>query len=105
MLNHVVLVGKLKEIAESRIVIISTRNYKNDNGEYETDIIPCEIKGTISQQVNECCKVNDVIGIKGRLETHDNDIIIIADKVTFLNSTKPDENKSCDDTIVCKEEE
>ena len=46
----------------------------------------------ISKNVCEYCKKNDVIGIKGRIESvkeNDNyNVRIIAEKVTFLSSSK-----------------
>ena len=86
MLNQVVLVGKIKEINEDRVIILVTRNSKNENGDYETDIIPCYFKDTISKNANEYCKKGDVIGIKGRIEILNNEIMIMVDKLTFLSA-------------------
>ena len=83
MLNSVVLVGRLKEIKENTIIIAVPRNYKNEEGEYETDFIECQISKHMNEKVENWCKVGDILGIKGRVET---DNIIKADKITFLNT-------------------
>lgn len=87
-MNQFVLVGKIKEINEDKVIISVTRNYKNENGDYETDIIPCYFKGAISKNTNEYCKIGDTIGVKGRVESLNNEIMIVVDKLTFLSSTK-----------------
>lgn len=91
MLNQVVLVGRIKEINEDRIIILVTRNFKNEDGNYETDIIPCYFKETISKNANEYCKVGDTVGIKGRIESLNNEVMIMVDKLTFLSTKNKNE--------------
>lgn len=87
-MNYLVLVGRIKEINEDRVIILVTRNYKNENGDYETDIIPCYFKGTISKNANEYCKIGDTIGVKGRIESLNNEVMIMVNNLTFLSSKK-----------------
>lgn len=107
-MNQVILVGRLvadpetKELESgknvSNIVIAVTRNYKNQNGEYETDFIDCELWDVIAERTVEYCKKGDVLGIKGSIKTsyYDKDdtkikrTSIVAEKVTFLSSKKED---------------
>lgn len=97
MLNQVVLVGHLtidpeiKERKECVITLAVPRNFKNIDGEYETDFIPCRLYGNIAENTVEYCKKGDLIGIKGRVQSTDNGIEIITEKVTFLSSKKADE--------------
>ena len=94
MLNQLVCVGRIVEINEETIKIAVTRNYKNENREYETDFISCKIFKNIAKNVNEFCEKGDLVGIKGRLETFDSKLIVIAEKVTFLSSkTESDEKE------------
>ena len=97
MLNQLVLVGRLtkdvevKEIGDkkvSTVVIAVPRPFKNADGEYETDFIPCTVWNGIADNVAEYCKKGDLLGIKGRIESKDNNIYIVAEKVTFLSSNK-----------------
>ncbi len=96
MINQVVLVGRLVKDAEkdgnlAKIVLAVPRCFKNENGEYETDFIPCTLLGPIADNVLEYCKRGDLIGIKGRMQSN-NGIELIAEKVTFLSSSqKPTE--------------
>lgn len=100
MLNQTVLVGritsdpKIKEVEERKVCVITLavpRSYKNENGEYETDFIPCRLFGSIAENTVEYCKKSDLVGIKGRIQSTDNEIEIVAEKVTFLSSKKADE--------------
>lgn len=100
MLNQLVLVGRLvsdPEIKEtengnkvSYITLAVPRSYKNADGEYETDFIPCKVSYPMCDTVKEYCKKGDLLGIKGRIQTKQEDnknlIEIVAEKVTFLSS-------------------
>ena len=103
MLNQTVLVGRLvsdpqiNETEEGKkiatITIANTRSYKNENGEYDTDFIPCTLLGTIAESTTEYCHKGDIIGVKGRVQSKDEKIEIIAEKVTFLTSHKESEEE------------
>ena len=109
-MNNVILVGRLVKDLEIRetennikvanITIAVTRNYKNANGEYETDFIPCVLWNSIAENTAEYLKKGDMVGIKGRLQS--NNILnedgtikdvryeVVAEKVTFLSNKKED---------------
>lgn len=107
MLNQVVLVGRLvqdpeikeleNEVKTSYITLAVPRSYKNSDGIYETDFIPCVLYKGIAENTKEYCKKGDLIGIKGRTQTkqeEDKTIIeIVAEKVTFLSSRKESEEE------------
>ena len=89
MLNQLILVGRLtsdvevKEVGDkkvSTIVLAVPRPFKNADGEYETDFIPCTIWNGIAETTSEYCKKGDLLGIKGRVESKDNNIHIVAEK-------------------------
>lgn len=102
MLNQIVLVGRLSKINNNemlrdetqrrftRITLAVPRNYKNENGEYDTDYIRIKLMGVVAENTIEYCKKGDLVGIKGRIETYgENNIMeIIAEKVTFLSTKK-----------------
>lgn len=97
MINQVMLVGRIaNDINEedNNITVAITRSFKNENGEYETDFIDVEIRGTIAKTTTEYCKKGDIIGVKGsiRSEIIDNvkKMILVADRITFLSSKKED---------------
>ncbi len=92
MLNQVVLVGRIKEFKENNQIVIGvSRSYKNEQGEYEFDNITIKYSDDNYQTIKEYCQLTDMIGVKGRLETRDNQMIIINHKTTFLTSKKGDE--------------
>ena len=92
MLNNSMLVGRIKEIGSNEddgvasITIAVPRSYKNANGEYDVDSIPCLLFKGFSQPGTEYCKVGDLIGVKGRLQMKDNFMQLVAEKVSFLQS-------------------
>lgn len=89
MLNQVVLVGRIKEFKEDNQIILEvSRSYKNEQGEYEFDDITINYSDDNYQTIKEYCQITDMIGVKGRVETRDNQMIIINHNTTFLTSKK-----------------
>lgn len=116
MVNQIVLVGRIAKAPEvkmtengkkiSTLTLAVPRNYKNVNGEYDTDFLDCTLWSSVAESTSEYCQTGDMIGVKGRVQ---NRIIespegikrrkteIIAEKVTFLTSNtsrKPNEKES-----------
>ena len=117
MLNQVVLVGRIVKTPELRITetgkktatitLAVPRNYKNMNGEYDTDFLECTLWTNVAVNTTEYCQTGDMVGVKGRIQTR---IIqnedgskkkrteIVAEKVTFLaqapNNKESKEKKS-----------
>lgn len=97
MLNQTVLVGRIAndfEKGENEKVVVTLavpRSYKNAEGEYETDFIPCVLWKGIATNTLEYCRKGDLIGIKGRIQSNENKIEIVAEKVTFLSSKKTEQ--------------
>ncbi len=107
MLNQTVLVGRLVKDPELRetdsgnkvtnITLAVPRNYKNMNGEYDTDFISCVLWKGIAENTVAYVKRGDLVGIKGHIqsrsielddETRRNVVEVVAEKVTFLSSNK-----------------
>ena len=110
MLNQVVLVGRIVQEPElkrtdsgktvTNLTIAVSRPYKNLDGEYDTDFIPCILWMGIAENTVEYCKKGDLVGIRGRIQTRLADIDedkkkqyveVVVDKVTFLSSKRPEE--------------
>ncbi len=114
MLNTVMLVGRLTQdpeirVTESnkevvRICVAVNRSFKNPDGIYETDFIDCTLWEGLAKNLNEYCHKGDTIGIRGRIQTnyYEKDeqkikrLEIIAERVTFLSSSK---NKVNDNSL------
>lgn len=100
MLNEIVLVGKITKLNiyvenGEKIVdltISTPRNYKNKNGLYDCDLFSIKFVKSIAINTAEFCKINDLIGIRGRLENQDGRITIIPLTVSFLSKNKEQEN-------------
>ena len=109
MLNQTVLVGRLVQdpkIYETEngnkitsITLAVPRSYKNINGEYDTDFIPCVLWKGVAENTAAYCHKGDLLGIKGRIqirkaegeEKNYNITEVVAEKVTYLSSKRTDE--------------
>ncbi len=114
MLNSLILVGRLtkeidiKETENGKkvgtISLAIPRSFKNMDGIYETDFINCTLWEEKAKIAKEYCKVGDIIGIRGRLQSN---IIkfdegskyfleVVAEKITFLSNKKKEDVKNID---------
>ncbi len=113
MLNQVVLVGRLVKTPELRVTgngkktatvtLAVPRNFKNVDGEYETDFLDCVLWTNVAESTTEYCQSGDMVGVKGRIQTRviqnedgskKKKTEIVAEKVTFLaQSPNNQENK------------
>ena len=111
MLNQIVLVGRMTRdivvnksdngIKVATMCLAIPRSFKNSDGVYDTDFIDCVLFDSIAENTAEYCKKGDIVGVKGRIQSRvieegdkkENVIEIIAEKVTFLSSKKPEETE------------
>ena len=111
MLNDLILVGRLTKEIEIRstdsgkkvgtLFLAVPRSFKNMEGVYETDFIPCTIWEEKAKTTSLYCRKGDIVGIRGRLqsrviETEEgkrNHLEVVAERVTFLTSRKAKEDK------------
>ena len=113
MMNQFFGVGRLvaqPEVKESEngkkytnFTIAVQRSYKNADGVYETDFLDVVSFGPMAETTAEYCQKGDMVGVKGRVETssYENEdgekrksTQIIADRITFLSSSKNKETES-----------
>lgn len=95
MINQVVIVGRLTEIPKiiekdngkkfAYVTLAVDRSYKNENGDYEKDLVKFLLNEGLAENTIEYVKKGDLLGIKGRLETRDNELVVHAEKITFLH--------------------
>ena len=111
MLNQIVLVGRMtrdvtvnKSSNGTKVATLGLaipRSFKNSEGVYDTDFVDCIIFDNIAENTSEYCNKGDIVGVKGRIQSRvieegdkkENVIEIIAEKVTFLSSKKPEETE------------
>ena len=86
-MNNVILVGRITGFEGNEVTISVTRNYKNEDGIYMSDLIPIHLGINIAEKMVDFCKIGDVIGVKGRLENR-GEVVVMADKVSFISSKK-----------------
>jgi len=118
MVNQVVLVGRLVRRPEIRVTesgkkmsvmtLAVPRNYKNVDGEYDTDYLDCTLWTGIAENTNEYCDKGDMLGVKGRIQTRiieDEDgnkkkkTEIVAERITFLSSNAEKRNRNIIETV------
>ena len=87
-LNSSILVGryysltKIDESVSCLVIVI-----KENDGDIS---IPVIIGNDVADKILEYCKYDDVIGIKGKINADKDGIIIVANKVTFLQTKRVD---------------
>lgn len=97
MLNQTILIGRLihnpsiEELESGKkyayITIACPRSYKNYNGEYDTDFIKIKLFNVVAIDTVEYCRKGDLISVKGRIESDENNKMeIIADRIMVLSS-------------------
>lgn len=95
MLNQIALVGRIIENEEEGYITIAVpRNFKNEEGEYDTDYIKCKVMEHVEKNTKEWTKKGDIIGIRGRLQEEEGTLYVMAEKVAFLSSKKEKENEN-----------
>lgn len=92
MLNHIILVGKVKEVPVlketssgikfANVLIDVVRNFKNSEGEYESDTISCIMWRGVAESSLEYCQKGAIVGVKGRLQSH---AYTNEEKITYYN--------------------
>lgn len=111
MMNSIILVGRLVKDIELKetgnnhpycfITLAVQRNYKNADGEYETDFIDAIVWNEKAVNINKYAKKGDIIGIEGSLETRMKEegetktkiTSIVANKIHYIYSKKTEEVK------------
>lgn len=110
MNNNVLLIGRLVKDPEVKtnekakfgyIKLAVTRNYKNENGEYESDFIDVTCFSHVAEYLSLYCKQGDLVGIKGRLQNSsfekDGETIyktsVVAESVSILAHKKNEETE------------
>ena len=78
-MNRVELIGRLvrdpelryntKNIASSSFTIAINRQFKNEDGGYETDFIPCKAFNKRAETIGKYLKKGDLVGIEGSIRT------------------------------------
>ena len=111
MINNVVLVGRLTRAVDLRYTSNGTayasftlavdRDFKNQNGEKETDFINCVMWRKPAENLANYTKKGSLIGIEGRIQTRNYDnqqgqrvyvTEVLAERFHFLESSKTANN-------------
>lgn len=102
-MNLVALVGRvsfkneLENDNQLRFQLAVKRNYKNEEGEYDTDFFSISSWGGLAKTINEYVNVGDLISVNGKLQTWNKElesgasmtvISITAEKFEFIASKK-----------------
>lgn len=107
MINNVVLVGRLTRAVDLRytsngtayasFTLAADRDFKNQNGERETDFINCVMWRKPAENLANYTKKGSLIGIEGRIQTRNYDnqqgqrvyvTEVLAERFHFLESSK-----------------
>lgn len=80
MTNQYILIGKLVNIGDNSITI-----------ENDTDKIIVKVSSSMLEKIQNYSKIGELIAIKGKITTTNNQIELICEKCTFLSSKAPTE--------------
>ncbi|MFD2446735.1 single-stranded DNA-binding protein [Bacillus sp. CGMCC 1.16607] len=79
MINQVTLVGRLTKDPDLRltpdgipvvnVILAVNRQFKNQQGEYETDFVHCTLWRKTAENTSTYCRKGSVIGITGKIHT------------------------------------
>lgn len=111
MINNVVVVGRLTRAVDLRytsngtayasFTLATDRDFKNQNGEKETDFINCVMWRKPAENLANYTKKGSLIGVSGRIQTrnYENEqgqrvyvTEVLAEKFSFLESAKTANN-------------
>ena len=111
MINNVVVVGRLTRAVDLRytsngtayasFTLATDRDFKNQNGEKETDFINCVMWRKPAENLANYTKKGSLIGVEGRIQTRNYDnqqgqrvyvTEVLAERFHFLESAKKDDN-------------
>lgn len=117
-MNKVILIGRTTNdielftlqngIAITNFNLAVQRDYKNQNGVYESDFISCVASGKIAETLSKYVKKGNKVGIEGRINTRtytDNDgdkhyvTEVKVSNIEFLESKKQ-EQKSIGEEVI-----
>ena len=91
MINQITFVGLLKEMIikdDYYIIKIEVPRRIKENDTKQSDIITLKKYG-INQLIEEQMEIDSIVGVRGHIETDDNEIMTnIIDRLTFLSSKK-----------------
>ena len=91
MLNQIIFVGILKEMIikdDYYIIKLEVPRRIKENDTKRSDIITLKKYG-INQLMEEQMEIDGIVGVKGHIETDDNEITTnVIDRLTFLSSKK-----------------
>jgi len=84
MINNLFLVGRIVEtptvkhsengLCYTLVTLVVARPFKNSEGKYDYDFIPCLIWDALANSTCEYCRKGDTIGIRGRLVSRTKDV-------------------------------
>lgn len=79
MINQVTLVGRLTRDPElkytadgipvTNITLAVERNFRNQNGEIETDFVQCTLWKKVAENTAHYCQKGSIVGATGRIQT------------------------------------
>lgn len=111
MINQVTLVGRLTKNPElkyttegipvTNVTLAVQRNFRNQNGEIDTDFVHCTLWKKIAENTAQYCQKGSVVGMTGRIQTRNYEnnegrriyvTEVIAETIKFIGG-KPHEER------------
>lgn len=84
MLNNTIFVGKIKGVLQNFMEV----DVRSKDNEDVYDTVPVELSENLYDSIYKYSKLGDLIGVRGRLTNKNGKLVVAADKITLLSSTK-----------------
>jgi hypothetical protein len=84
-MNQVILVGKVARLDKQAGIILLQVNKNNNDG---VDLIPLKVNEDLLNSVISYIKDGMTVGIKGYINTSENKLLIVVEKLTFISNKK-----------------
>lgn len=85
-MNNAIVIGRIKEIEENKLVLTVARPFKNKKEKYKEDFITCKLSNEMCETLLKYCEKNNLIAIKGELHSDNENMYVSVNKLTFLAS-------------------
>ena len=85
-MNQVILVGKVARLDKQAGIIMLQVNKNNNND--GVDLIPLKVNEDLLNSVIGYIKDGMTVGIKGYINTSENKLLIVVEKLTFISNKK-----------------
>lgn len=84
MPNKFNVLAAYKDKENNNLILSIRRNYRNYDGHFDYDTIKVKIGKTLSKTLINSLSLDEIISIDGRIESYDDEVILISEQITRI---------------------